>query len=114
MNGLKSKNMMRAYDGFFCGSRTVQAVQDGIPEELVSRLTGRELGLVMSAVNAAYHRGKSSLGGLDLCDDAVWIPDASTERGGQLIPLLALRRIQIMEHKGSLGRTYSMSYEENF
>ena len=101
--------IMAAYDGFH-GSRTVDAVLAQIPRDLQQRLTGRELGMVMSAVNAAYHNGRASHGGLDLCDDAVWLPwGGGTEDGkerGQMIPIDALRAIQIS------GKRYTMDYDE--
>jgi hypothetical protein len=53
--------MMTAYNGFK-GSNTVNAVLEQIPDELKDQLTGRQLGLVMSAVNSAYHNGRASTG----------------------------------------------------
>ena len=52
---------MAAYTGFR-GSATLRAIKEGVPEALWSRLTGAELGLVLDAVNAAYHRGRASCG----------------------------------------------------
>lgn len=54
--GTKRDRMMAAYDGFK-GPQTVNAVFSQIPEELQEQLTGRQLGLVMSAINRAYHTG---------------------------------------------------------
>lgn len=63
---------MASYDGHH-GPVTVKAVLAQIPQELKERLTGHELGLVMSAVNAAYHNGRSSMGA-EVCDGSfVWV-----------------------------------------
>lgn len=94
MNTLKHKNMMASYTGHN-GHVTVGAVTDQIPAELFARLTGHELGLVMSAVNTAYHNGRASHGGFDITDDCLWSP--VTGDGGALIPLEALRAITITE-----------------
>lgn len=100
---------MAAYSGH-AGQVTVRAVLEQIPQELRDRLTGHELGLVMSAVNAAYHNGRASHGGLDLCDDCVWLPfGGGVEDGkerGQLIPIEALRRIK------KDGNHYTLDYTE--
>ena len=61
MNTLKRKNMMAAYDGF-TGSATLAAVMGHVPAELWDKLTGREIGLMMSACNKAYHQGRASTG----------------------------------------------------
>ena len=102
---------MAAYSGH-AGPVTVGAILEQIPQELQDRLTGHELGLVMSAVNTAYHNGRASHGGLDLCDDCVWLPfgggivEDGKERG-QLIPIEALRRIKIS------GDRYTLDYTES-
>ncbi len=88
MNALKEKNMLAAYDGF-TGSRTLEAMMNQVPDELWDRLTGRELGLVMSAINAAYHKGKADAGA-EVVDDCVWV-------AGKLIPLAAIEAITIEE-----------------
>lgn len=72
MRADKYSRMIAQYDGHR-GPATVGAVLDGVPHALVVRLTGRELGLVMSAVNAAYHRGRASCRAEVIDDDAVWI-----------------------------------------
>jgi len=98
MNTTKKNNMMKSYTGF-AGHATVSAVLEQIHPELFDRLTGRELGLVMTAVNDAYHNGRASMGGVDVIDDCVWIPwggggDNTTDTGdsGQLIPIAALTK----------------------
>lgn len=64
----------------------------------------------MSAVNAAYHNGRASHGGIDMCDDCVWMPfGGGVEDGkerGQLIPIEALRRIN------KTGNRYTLDYTE--
>lgn len=120
MNTLKRKNMMNAYNGFK-GHQTVKHVQSFIDPELFDRLTGKELGLVMSSINTAYHAGRQSLNGIDLCDDAVWLPwgggkyDAEqalpgsvipkSGETGQLIPINALRNIKIDNNRYTLDFT---------
>ena len=71
----KHAAMMAAYDGHR-GPTTIAAVKDMVPDELWDRLTGRELGLVMSAVHKAYHQGRASLGGMDYMPDdgCAWLP----------------------------------------
>jgi hypothetical protein len=59
--GTRSSRMMAAYTGHH-GPVTVEAVLAQIPVELGQKLTGRQLGLVMSAINAAYHNGRASTG----------------------------------------------------
>lgn len=86
--------MMAAYDGFK-GGRTVKAVLDQIPDELQRQLTGKQLGMVMSVVNRAYHNGRASLGGVDIQDDCVWLPWGGRENKGQLIPIAALKSIKV-------------------
>jgi hypothetical protein len=100
MRSDKIKRMYDAYDGFD-GHQTIKHVQSQIPSELFDRLTGHELGLVMSAVNNAYHNGRNSLQGIDVCDDCVWLPWGE----GQLIPIDALRNINIDDNKYTLDYT---------
>ena len=84
MNSLKQKNMMAAYNGFR-GGETVKAVLAQIPAGLVARLTGAELGAVMSAVNAAYHNGKSATGAEAMDNGgAVWI---TRDGGGRMVTM---------------------------
>jgi len=98
--------MMATYKGF-SGPRTVEAVLAQIPEDLQGRLTGRELGMVMTAVNTAYHNGRASHQGIDICDDCVWLPWRGTKGEGQLIPIAALRAIQITDNHYTLDYTES-------
>jgi hypothetical protein len=91
MNALKHKNMMSAYTGF-SGSQTIAAVSAQVPKELFSRLTGVELGLVMSAIDKAYHNGRASKGEIDNCDDCYWVPEVGED--GDLIPKKALASIK--------------------
>lgn len=129
MNTLKHKNMMAAYEGHR-GPVTVAAVEAGLTDELRQRLTGHELGLVCNAINAAYHRGRASHRGIDVCDDCVWLPwgggkyDADNALpgsivppsgdNGQLVPIEALRSIKIdktKDDKYTYAR-YTMDYTE--
>ena len=59
--GTKADRALAAYDGHK-GSATVTHIKKLIGKELAERLTGHEFGLVMSAVNRAYHEGKASTG----------------------------------------------------
>jgi hypothetical protein len=94
MNPLKQRNMMAAYTGFK-GYQTVAAIMDQIPSKLYDLLTGRELGIVMNAINEAYHNGRASLAGVDVLDgDCIWLP-WSPNGDGQLVPLATLRRIDV-------------------
>lgn len=60
------------YSGFK-GARTVEHVKKIIGLELAERLTDEDYGLVMSAVNRAYHEGKKSVGAEMMDSNAVWI-----------------------------------------
>jgi hypothetical protein len=111
----KSNNAMRSYNGHK-GNVTINAVMDQIPQELQSILTGKQLGMVMSAVNSAYHNGRASLKGLDLIDDCVWLPWGGD--AGQLVPIAALKSISIdqgpRKANGLDCRNYKMDYEEMY
>ncbi|WP_029458257.1 hypothetical protein [Solidesulfovibrio alcoholivorans] len=76
MDSRKCCNMMAAYQGF-AGHETVRAVMAQVPGELASRLTGEELGIVMTAVHKAYHAGRASSGAdvydASPVDGAAWI-----------------------------------------
>lgn len=111
----KYNRMLAGFTGHH-GQKTIEHVLRTIPAELKSRLTGAELGLVMSAVSEAYHEGKASLGGIDLCDDALWIPGDEKD-SGQLVPLLALKRIKKEDAAPpqncySKGTKYTLEYVE--
>ena len=58
MNTLKQKNMMATYAGF-TGPETVNDILSEISDTLKDELTGRQLGLVMQAVNAGHQSGKT-------------------------------------------------------
>jgi len=85
-----------------------------IPEELAENITGKQLGMVMSIRNAAYHEGKGA--GLEICDDCVWIPSPTPEdpKAGNLIPLAVLRAIKVEERikDDEYNRTHGTSYTE--
>ena len=82
----KYSRMLAAYDGFL-GDRTVKAVLAHVPSQLIPSLTGRELGAVMSAINAAYHAGRASTGA-EVEDGAIWINEL-----GKLYELVDIARI---------------------
>jgi hypothetical protein len=60
------------YDGFK-GAQTINHIKRLIGPELAERLKNEDYGLVMSAVNRAYHEGKASAGAEMIDDNAVWI-----------------------------------------
>ena len=106
MRSDKYNRMIRQFNGHK-GSITTAAVLDGMPETLLDRLTGAQLGDVMSAVNAAYHRGHAAAG-TEIVDDCVHVRD-------KLIPLAAIDAIAITEDtetylKDAHGRTAVCSY----
>ena len=72
MNMLKRKRMMENYSGF-AGSQTIIAVLKQVPESLLDALTGKEIGLVMNAITAAYHAGKAAAGAELIDDNAIYI-----------------------------------------
>jgi hypothetical protein len=79
MNTLKYKNMILNYEGFL-GEKTVQDIISCIPEELIKTCTGKQLGLIMSALNKNYHRGKTEAGAEIIDGDGLWI-DTIPEAG---------------------------------
>lgn len=96
MNALKHRNLLAAYDGHH-GPVTMAAVKAHIPAELWSRLTGRELGLVMSAVNSAYHAGRASKGQLDLVEDGdcTWLPWGGPDGRGQIVEVETFKSLDL-------------------
>jgi len=68
----KYDRALKVYAGFK-GGATVEHIKKLIGKELAERLTGHELGLVMSAVNRAYQEGKASAGAELIDDNCVWI-----------------------------------------
>ena len=68
--GNKESRAMQTYDGHK-GGQTVAHIKKLIGKELADRLTGHELGLVMSAVNRAWHEAKASTGAEMVDDNAV-------------------------------------------
>jgi hypothetical protein len=72
MNALKSKNMMKVYNGH-TGSSTISAVMEFIPQELLATLTGKQLGLIMNAVDSAFHTGKASTGAEMIDSNCVYV-----------------------------------------
>lgn len=72
MNTLKKKNALKHYKGHD-GPVTLNAVQSLVPDELWGELTGRQLGIVMTAINNAYHKGRASTGAEVVDDHGVWV-----------------------------------------
>lgn len=68
--------------GGFPGPMVVAAVRDHLLPELYAELTGRQIGIVMVACNAAFHKGKKAAGAEMIDTDAVWI-----ERLGRIIDI---------------------------
>jgi hypothetical protein len=58
MRSDKKNRMMANYNGF-AGHQTVSHITSNIPTELLDQLTGKQLGLIMSALNKFYHQGKA-------------------------------------------------------
>lgn len=104
MNTLKYKNMMKSYNGFK-GNQTIKAVMNQIPNELFKQLTGHELGLVMSAINTAYHNGKAD-SGAEIIDDCLWYDN-------KLIPTQALSAIEIKETIETKNVTPSLQFSSS-
>ena len=102
--------------GGFAGQATRQAVLADVGDELPTRLTGHELGLVMLAVSRAYHKGRASHQGIDVVADCVWLPwggglNSDGKECGQLIPIIALRNISIIKAVPSVTN-YHLDYTE--
>lgn len=70
--GTKQDRALTAYDGFK-GGATVAHIQKLVGKELCEKLTGHELGLVMSAVNRAWQEAKASTGAEVIDGDYVWV-----------------------------------------
>lgn len=93
----------------FKGPQTIAAIMEQIPQALVSKLTSSELAMVITAVNAAYHNGKASMGAEVVDGDYVWV--SCLQKG---IDLDVLRRLQKTETRvktkdhfdGNLCSTY--------
>lgn len=72
MNPKKYNNMMKSYKGFK-GERTVGCILRRIPDELKKQLTGKQLGMVMDAIDESYHDGQASAGAELIDDNSVYI-----------------------------------------
>ena len=70
--GTKESRAMAAFDGHK-GSQTIDHIKSIIGPELAECLTGKQYGLVMSAVNRAYQEGKASTGAEMVDSNAVFI-----------------------------------------
>lgn len=58
---MRSDKIKRAIDQYngFRGEQTLKNIMDIIPTTLCDQLVGRQIGVIMSAINAAYHYGKN-------------------------------------------------------
>ena len=72
MNTLKYNNMRKNYDGFQ-GPRSFDAVRSQLPTELLETCTGKQLGLIMGAINKAFHNGRSETGAEIIDGSGLWI-----------------------------------------
>lgn len=72
MNTLKYGNMKNSYNGF-PGGRSFEAVCAQIPLELLDTCTGKQLGLIMGAINKAFHTGKAGTGAEIIDGSGLWI-----------------------------------------
>lgn len=64
MQTAKYNRMIGTYRslGGFCGDKTVANIIKDIPDELMTQLTAKQLGIIMRAISAAYHKGRASTG----------------------------------------------------
>jgi hypothetical protein len=91
------------YDGHK-GPVTINAVISQIPDALRKQLTGAQLGMVMSAINKAYHAGLTARShtNIGISDDCAWLPWNQI-----LVPVAALKAII------KNGNRYMLDYTEN-
>ena len=69
---VKMNRAIENYNGFK-GDSTIHKIVERIPDELVSELTGKQLALVMQAINKAYIDGRASTGAEMIDNNAVYI-----------------------------------------
>ena len=72
MTIVKRRTAEKFYDGHK-GETSLAAVWAQIPDELKARCTGRELGIIMSVINKAYHAGAASTHAEKIDNDAVYV-----------------------------------------
>lgn len=67
--------MNRALDNYkgFKGESTIRSITERVPDELIEKLTARQIALVMEAINKAYNDGKASAGAEMIDNNAVYI-----------------------------------------
>lgn len=98
----KRTRMMQTYNGPTATS-ALSDIDSLIPYELEDSLTGRQLGLVMNAINQSYYNGKNDAGAeLLRDDDCVWINNVG------LYNLNAIKRLP-----NALGEYYKDGQNEN-
>ena len=90
----KINRAVAAYSGHK-GSATVAHVLSTVPETLIADVTSRQLAVIMSLRNGAYHEAKAS--GIEIVDDCAWIPCPTSDdpKAGKLIPLAVLRSVGV-------------------
>ena len=71
-HNIKINRAIEMYTGFK-GSETMHCLLDGIPKELIERLTAKELSIVMLAMQKQYQEGKKSTGAEMIDNNAVYI-----------------------------------------
>lgn len=71
-HSIKLNRAHEEYTGFK-GAETYTTVEKQLPEELIEKLTGKQLALVMQAISKAYQSGKASAGAEMIDNNAVYI-----------------------------------------
>jgi hypothetical protein len=104
MHSGKYNRMIATYDGFK-GDQTIKAIESSIPEDLKRDLTGRQLGMVMSILHAAYQKGIARGEKHEDTDGCVYVD------GVGLIPLDIIRQIKIVKTAGT--KKYTLSVGED-
>jgi hypothetical protein len=72
MTQLKLQRAIKLYKGFK-GDRSIAAIIEQIPAALIEQLTGKQLAVVMEAINGAYQKGRASTGAEKIDNDCVWV-----------------------------------------
>jgi len=72
MNAIKYKNALKHYTGHK-GEETVGHILRFIPEILQKELSGKQIGILMNAISAAFKEGRALAGAEIVDENAVWI-----------------------------------------
>ena len=86
MQTRKYNNMIQSYTGFR-GTATVADIVSRIPDTLKDWLTGKQLGVVMDAIHAAYQSCKAQAG--------AWASEGLIGRGDKSIPTAVYDRVSV-------------------